>query len=374
MYTVIEATTEEQKEALFRLRYNVFYLEQHKYKETADHQKKRLHDDLDDVADQLCLVHNEEIVGSLRQVRGLQRATESMWAQFGLSDFEHFPPEFFGFSGRLMLPKSERGTGALLHLLYANYERGRAAGAVFDFIICNPHLVRLYEQLGYRRYRKHFFDPDHGYNVPMVFLAADLPHLERLRSPFLPVARKWPALTEHAKWFEEHFLNYGSIVSPVLSPEVFVKEITRLLENDNIPLLDGLSPDDRDHFIGASTRLRVESGARITRKGDMGQEIYLILNGFAEAHIIGPSGNKRTIATFGHGDFFGEISVITGEPRTLDVVAVSDVDLIFIDQATLLKFIKSKPTLAAQLLMNVSKVLATRLEAMNRYFGEEHAK
>ncbi len=364
MFSTTAAISDEEKDVLYRLRYEVFVVEQRKYKETANHSDRMLRDHLDDVAEHLCLLQNDQIIGSLRQVRGREHASEEMWRQFGLEDFAAFPDSFFGFSGRLMLPRTERGSLGLVNLLQTNYERGRTAGAMFDFIVCNPHLVRLYEQLGYRRYKQHFFDPNHGYNVAMVFLADDVPHLEDIRSPFLPVAQLWPSKPEISQWFHQQFPDNTTIVSAVTSPETFAKSVAEKIGAGEVPLLAEFSHDELHALIVACTRLHVEAGARLARQGDMGEELYLILEGNAEARVTDSSAARpQVIETFGRGDFFGELSVLTGKPRTSDVVATSDLDVLFFDRATLLKFMKRKPGLAAKLLLNIACVVAERLHA-----------
>lgn len=347
---------------LYRLRYEVFVVEQHKYKETANHGERMLRDHLDDVAEHLCLFQNDQIIGSLRQVRGREHASEEMWKQFGLDDFAAFPDSYFGFSGRLMLPRTERGSLGLVNLLQTNYERGRTAGAMFDFIICNPHLVRLYEQLGYRRYRQDFFDPNHGYNVPMVFLADDVPHLEDIRSPFLPVAQLWPSQPKISQWFHQQFPYNAASASAVISPETFAKSVAEKIGGNEIPLLAEFSNDELHALFVACTRLHVDAGARLARQGDMGEELYLILEGNAEARATHcGAARPQVIESFGRGDFFGELSVLTGNPRTSDVIATSELDVLFFDRATLLKFMKRKPELAAKLLLNIARVVAERL-------------
>lgn len=364
MFSTTAATSDEEKDVLYRLRYEVFVVEQHKYKDTANHGNRMLRDHLDDVAEHLCLFQNDQTIGSLRQVRGREHASEEMWRQFGLEDFAAFPDSFFGFSGRLMLPRTERGSLGLVNLLQTNYERGRTAGAVFDFIICNPHLVRLYEQLGYRRYKQHFFDPNHGYNVPMVFLADDVPHLEDIRSPFLPVAQLWPSRPEISQWFHQQFPHNTAIVSAVTSPEAFAKSVAEKIGADEMPLFAEFSHDELHALIVACTRLHVDAGARLARQGDMGEELYLILEGNAEARAADcGAARQRVIETFGRGDFFGELSVLTGNPRASDLVATSDLDVLFFDRTTLLKFMKRKPGLAAKLLLNIARAVAKRLHA-----------
>ncbi len=58
-------------------------------------------------------------------------------------------------------------------------------------------------------------------------------------------------------------------------------------------------------------------GQRILRKGLSGPNFYVILDGEAAVRI-----SDETRATLGRGDFFGEVSVLLGEPPTADVVAL----------------------------------------------------
>lgn len=183
MFEVFEATTEEQKEHLYRFRYEVFVQEQCKYSSNADHSRRALKDALDDVAVHLCLSDRGQLIGSLRAIRGRQYATDEMRCHFGLEAFDCFPDEVFSFSGRLLLLPQHRGSRGLLALLHANYDGGRASDGVYDFLHCRPQLVKLYEQLGYRRYRQHFQHGELGYQIPMALVADDIHHLDRIRSP-----------------------------------------------------------------------------------------------------------------------------------------------------------------------------------------------
>ncbi len=58
-------------------------------------------------------------------------------------------------------------------------------------------------------------------------------------------------------------------------------------------------------------------GQRILRQGFSGSNLYIILSGQAAVHV---DGTQR--ATLSRGEFFGEISVLLGEPPAADVVAV----------------------------------------------------
>ena len=62
----------------------------------------------------------------------------------------------------------------------------------------------------------------------------------------------------------------------------------------------------------------IPEGARVLRKGLHGSGVFVILEGEALIRIDG-----EEVARFGAGEFFGEISVVTGEPPNADVVAAT---------------------------------------------------
>ena len=76
-----------------------------------------------------------------------------------------------------------------------------------------------------------------------------------------------------------------------------------------MPLLAEFSHDELHALIVACTRLHVDAGAMLARQGDMGEELYLILGGKAEARVTDyGAARPQVIETFGRGDFFGEQS------------------------------------------------------------------
>jgi CRP-like cAMP-binding protein len=88
-----------------------------------------------------------------------------------------------------------------------------------------------------------------------------------------------------------------------------------------------LSPDQRSAFIRDATVRQVPSGTQIVEHGDLASSAYFILDGSTTAGI--PLGDSyRGLSTMGTGDFFGEIAALTGSPRTADVIADTDTELL----------------------------------------------
>jgi CRP-like cAMP-binding protein/sugar phosphate permease len=88
-----------------------------------------------------------------------------------------------------------------------------------------------------------------------------------------------------------------------------------------------LSAAQRSAFIRDAKVREVPAGTQIVEHGDVASSAYFILSGSTTAGI--PSGDGyRGLSTMGEGDFFGEIAALTGSPRTADVIADSDAELL----------------------------------------------
>jgi CRP-like cAMP-binding protein len=99
-------------------------------------------------------------------------------------------------------------------------------------------------------------------------------------------------------------------------------------------------------------------GQRILRQGFTGSNFYVILDGEAAVRIDG-----ETRATLGRGDFFGEVSVLLGEPPTADVVALRPLRCIALAGPEIEQFLISYPRVMYRML----QAQARRLRNANRW-------
>lgn len=86
-------------------------------------------------------------------------------------------------------------------------------------------------------------------------------------------------------------------------------------------------------------------GQRILRQGFSGSNLYIILDGEAAVRI---DGTQR--ASLGKGDFFGEISVLLGEPPAADVVAVRPLRCLVLPGPEVASFLLSYPAVTFRML------------------------
>ena len=77
---------------------------------------------------------------------------------------------------------------------------------------------------------------------------------------------------------------------------------------DNFEIFRGLSSADVGRIVDAGVIRSVDSGKALFRKGDIGNDVYLILKG--KVQIVDEyDGHKKSLAEFGQGEFFGEMSM-----------------------------------------------------------------
>jgi len=102
------------------------------------------------------------------------------------------------------------------------------------------------------------------------------------------------------------------------------------------------------------------AGQRILRQGFTGSGFYVILEGEVAVRI---DGDDR--ARLGKGDFFGEMSVLLGEPPVADVVAIAPLRVLHLASGELKEFLGRHPSVMYRMLQTVAR----RLRNANRWQG-----
>ena len=104
-----------------------------------------------------------------------------------------------------------------------------------------------------------------------------------------------------------------------------------------------------------------KDGEVIIHQGTSGREMYLILEGGAEVRVDKNGGQAGEVKKLFPGDIFGEITFVTGGERSANVIALGSVEVLKIDDSSLLKVKEQFPRTAAKLFYNLSSILGDRL-------------
>lgn len=114
-------------------------------------------------------------------------------------------------------------------------------------------------------------------------------------------------------------------------------------------------------------------GERVFAQGEPGQTFYLIRSGRVGVRVKDAAGVEVEVAELDRGDYFGEMSLLTGEPRKATVVAKEDTELLELDRPSFALLLKNNPALGSAM-MEVVKQRQTDLEAKAKNASERAAR
>jgi CRP-like cAMP-binding protein len=126
------------------------------------------------------------------------------------------------------------------------------------------------------------------------------------------------------------------------------KEWVGVLEQ--VPLFRDLSKRHVRRVADLAAARRFEAGSSIIRVGEPGDAFYVILDGAAQAR---PRSGRPV--KLGAGDFFGEMALLDGAPRSATVEAVTEVLTMRVGRPAFAKLIKQEPQITAALLATLAQ-------------------
>jgi CRP-like cAMP-binding protein len=120
----------------------------------------------------------------------------------------------------------------------------------------------------------------------------------------------------------------------------------------NVPLFKGLSQKQLEQVARLVDEVEAPAGKRLATAGETGHELFIIMDGQARVQI--PKG--RTVR-LGPGEFFGEMSLVDGGPRSATVEATTPMKLLVVGHREFWQLLDEAPSLNAK----VMRTLAGRL-------------
>jgi CRP-like cAMP-binding protein len=109
------------------------------------------------------------------------------------------------------------------------------------------------------------------------------------------------------------------------------------------PLFEGFSEDELLAIIRGLRLLSFEPGGVIVTEGEPGQSLFVLTTGAVNVSVRDEQGRDVRLCRLDEGSFFGEISTLSGRPRTATIVAASDCELLELDKPNLERIIDIHP-------------------------------
>ena len=129
-----------------------------------------------------------------------------------------------------------------------------------------------------------------------------------------------------------------------------------------IPLFAGLRPLQAKIVTLMGELKSFPKGQPIVRQGDLGNEMYVVINGTADV-LMHSSEQFRKLGSVARGDVFGEMGLLRHHERMADVVATQDIEVLAVNERFLERLKRRYPRIATEIFFNISKILSDRLEA-----------
>jgi predicted GNAT family N-acyltransferase len=364
------ASTDAEREAIYRLRYDIYIGEMH-FEDAADHEQRRMSDLDDATAHLLYISEDAQVIGTLRLNFGADAPfSEESATMYDLDRFRAIISDAqIAIFTRFMVRKPYRGTHLSFHMLAELARFTSQSGIEAVFCDCQPHLLGLYTSLGFRSYTETYDDPYTGIMVPLVFVTGDTAYLERIQSPLRSFVSPSPASVETARRIARVLGETFEDRSGADEAAERWAEVYSLLSHrpaHGLHLFNGLSPEAIRAVVAKSHLIDCAPGNRVIARNQGTHTIFMVLAGAVEVRV-----GDHVVRVLAEGGVVGEVAFLLGIPRTADVFAAAQgARVLSIQEKMLQQLIEESPEIASVVLHNLSKLLAFKLaETANRVYG-----
>ena len=124
---------------------------------------------------------------------------------------------------------------------------------------------------------------------------------------------------------------------------------------ERVPFLAALSVDDRRWLHERVRRRTYTRGDIIFQKDDPGQSLFIIEDGSVRIYVPGAQGMDLTLAVMGSGDFFGDLSLLDGRPRSASASALSETVVVTVERSDFTGLLRSRPEASLAILAEIAK-------------------
>jgi hypothetical protein len=336
------------------LRYNVYVEEMGRYRTAADHEHRRLAEPEDDTGWIFYARDGDVMVATGRLSWGAYGFSPRQIDQYELEPFlAEIPADRLLVGERATISPEYRGTNTFQQMMDSAEPFVKSHDIRIVFGCCEPHLLPLYIGMGQQPYAsRNINSPEAGYLIPLVTFSPDVDALRG--AGYKTRADELPQCVERA------LAQGGSVRSSLLSShEDYWRNIHNTLDalhGQQISAFDGFTDDEAERCIARSNVIECAKGDRVLKRGGTARNIFVVLSGTLEVRD-----DDRVVGVLNSGDAFGEMAFLLERPRSFDVDAAADAKILSLSEGALRKMIAEDATVAAKLLLNLSKMLCVRL-------------
>src|SRR5438093_7866927 len=124
-----------------------------------------------------------------------------------------------------------------------------------------------------------------------------------------------------------------------------------------VRLFSNLAVEDLEAVNELLELKRFRKGSVIFEQGDEGDALYIVESGVAKVSIRDEEGREKILSVFGEGDYFGEMALLSDQPRTATVTVVGDAELLMLPKDVFERFLASNLNVMRQFVNLMSRRL-----------------
>lgn len=143
----------------------------------------------------------------------------------------------------------------------------------------------------------------------------------------------------------------------VFHAEMPHRDLNRKTERDailsRVELFESLETVELRQLAAALVERECKAGQQVVKQGEAGASLFVIVDGLLEVKVES-HGQSKVVGRVGPGEFFGEISMLTGSPRGATVIALTDATLYEISHDVISPILKNRPAVAEAISQSVA--------------------
>ncbi|MCK5733144.1 MAG: Crp/Fnr family transcriptional regulator [Candidatus Latescibacteria bacterium] len=121
-----------------------------------------------------------------------------------------------------------------------------------------------------------------------------------------------------------------------------------------VSLFSGLKEDELDALAEVTARKTFQRHSVILLAEEEGNSLFIIQKGRVKVSILSEDGREIVLTLLGDGEFFGEMSLLDGLPRSATVIALEDTEALMLRREDLLRLIERTPQIAIKLMAELT--------------------
>jgi CRP-like cAMP-binding protein len=148
------------------------------------------------------------------------------------------------------------------------------------------------------------------------------------------------------------------------------KIMGRLTAMKNSSLFEGLSDAEIDSIEPLLEEKRIEEGKTVFVENMVGESLYLIEQGTIKISKMLAEGDEKILVILGPDDFFGEMAILEGTPRSATARVAEDACLLSLQRKDFEAFCDNNPKLGLKLMRNIVRTFTRRVRENSEEYRE----